>query len=129
MHKRLAEMNCGCCALGAIFVSAVERFNGVRVGVNMDSCRVFGFDDIKRPLRRFFSAEQMKLIEIAFEVGGGYFLHKKFKPAELGLAARNFGFRYDDPEQRMVAIMRNIIRNDGEFKPPLLKKQRIRLNA
>ena len=34
-----------------------------------------------------------------------------------GLAAERFGSSFNDPEDRLVAIMKNIIKHDGLFKP------------
>lgn len=88
---------CEACAKGAIFVAAVLRHNDAIVG----ECAV-GFVGY---LRRWFTAPQLRLIEGAFEDFG------------TTQAASAFYAAHEDPEMRMRAIMRNIIKNNGTFKP------------
>jgi hypothetical protein len=84
-------------------------------------------------LNRFFSNYQLMLIEIAFERGGGAVgnvnftdgLYKnylgQFKPitAEIEAAAQFSEKTNTDQssKDRMIAIMKNIIRNKGRFRP------------
>lgn len=70
---------------------------------------------IKNGLNTFFSREQLILIEQAFEWGDGFF-GKSYRSSNSN-AAILFGKKIDDPEGRLLAIMRNIVRNKGTFKP------------
>lgn len=119
------EKNCEVCALGGAFVSAVKLF---------DKC---SRDDIVREdsrattheyLKRWFSNDQMNLIESAFE--GGPFVGvngdeeaeydedgNEIIPKDIKKAIA-FGERYQDAGERLMGIMRNIVRNKGTFVLP-----------
>jgi hypothetical protein len=116
--------NCQVCAIGSCFLSIVKFKNNVNFeeigGSWSDFVYTKKFRDL---LLSFFSAEQLVLIEIAFEesvrfgaamwdttVRGNmdYYLRVK---------ARKFGEKYPYPDDKLIAIMQNIIDNKGEFKP------------
>lgn len=104
LDDRVNGGRCAACALGAVFACSVERLGGVYDFWNMSSNKMVA------KLEPFFSGDQLRLIECAFE---------KFidNPADPTGAAREFGERYDNPKPRMVAIMENIIANKGTFIP------------
>lgn len=102
------DFKCYVCAIGGLFVSLVAKENACPIRWGPELGRQFGRvptipqfrqDGMRRRLRKYFSREQLGLIEAAFE------------------RSIRFGYKYDDPSDRMIAIMRNIIRNQGEFKP------------
>jgi len=100
---------CEVCGIGAIFVAAVEKFD--RVTCERGSILQFGSDEvIAAKLKGLFSPKQLQLIEAVYE---GY-THKH--PYHLSNKIYAFSYRFPDSENRMVAIMRNIIRNNGVFK-------------
>lgn len=126
--------NCRVCALGAAMVSYVRLYDKVKVGAaevsGTDGYYDYGKDAYKnyegligeRPtetLSKLFSTDQLDLIETAFErmrmgsldSDAGY---EDGSPAE---AALEFGGEYYDPEVRLKAIMKNIIKNEGTFRP------------
>lgn len=103
----LATPTCEVCAKGALFVCAVERMNNLTVGQY-----IIGAD--REYMHKIFTPKQWGLIECAFE--GWSTLHLESKIIDSS-AARDFGDKYVDPADRMLAIMRNIIKNDGTFKP------------
>jgi hypothetical protein len=114
---------CTVCALGAVFVAAVDAHDQLKARevVFHDTFDAFDpnsavlcEDTIFPYLERFFTKEQLGLIEIAFERGSGFYY-----PGELpcGAGAEEFAQEIDDPETRMRLIMQNIIENGGEFKP------------
>lgn len=106
---------CTVCALGGLFACATDRGVGsLRTVLGNNS---FLAAPIRATLGQFFSWEQLGYIEAAFEMRAGWaavegtdpyaLLPRAYEAAEwcTGWAA----------EERMVAIMRNIIRNGGTF--------------
>lgn len=121
---------CQVCALGALFVSYVDQANGVMTNEPLNDLRT-----IYAKLRPYFSDKQLALIETAFETrvmrnrdeldpaktgsflsipdsdtpyGGNYAVAQK---------AARFGMQFEKREDRIRAIMKNIIDNDGKFRP------------
>ncbi len=91
---------CRVCALGALFVGAVDLYNKCQLQ------EFGGYGNIVNKLRDFFSDKQLYLIEGCFE---GHWDEK--------FVCRGFHNKYPEDAQRMKAIMRNIIRNEGNFVP------------
>lgn len=95
--------NCQVCALGALFVAKVIRHNRFTCDGEPDS------HTLREAMAGYFTRQQLFDIETAFEcckMGTGRF------------AAKVFGRRYADDTDRLMAIMRNIIRNKGTFVIP-----------
>ena len=114
-----------------------DHFENLGVSVEESDSR------IKNGFKQIFSKSQLELIEIAFETGDGYncFDHeyvKKHTDGRLYLDyyddgfnednvlskpeikkyyAVQFGKKYESDDDRMIAIMKNIIKNKGEFNP------------
>jgi hypothetical protein len=111
LHQVLDGLSCTVCAIGACFVAAVERADGLAAK---------DFDEEPESMRDYlsswFSMEQLGLIEAAFEKSAGYAENQGCSWHSASLAAR-FGMDYDDPTARMIAIMKNIVDNDGTFCP------------
>lgn len=114
-----SDLQCQVCARGAMFMSAIRKFNkfdfvkdssqddGVRNLLHPDSPKFRKIEDT------IFSREQIGLIESAFEccnMAGS-------TPFEKTKSAIFFGILYNNDSDRMQAIMRNIIKNDGKFVP------------
>lgn len=100
----LRRRKCQVCALGAVFVCAVDKADNLKVSdlfyhANSHSPVLFGQEDCHAYLAKYFDYRDLKLIEGAFE---------------------NWGYDYYsgvcDPTERMVLIMKNIIRNGGKFE-------------
>lgn len=118
-----SQMECTGCALGGMFMCAVETANKIKVkdlidfyhptkeeiqdGDNGPSISEIDGDDAFTYLRRFFTANQLELIESAFERGGG----------AHGDEAASFAADVEEAEDRMRLIMENIIVNKGRFLP------------
>lgn len=106
------EVRCEGCADGALFMAYVMRYNHLNVKTaNTDVSKEY----IKSRMRRLFSKDQLDLIETAYErcvIHGDGNISK-----ELARRTISWGTRYDNREKRLKAIMRNIIRNNGTFKP------------
>lgn len=96
----LKSKPCEVCAIGALFVGQVERFNKLEFTKDLYS------DDLRAELTKAFSMPQLLLIEAAFE---GW-IEGKFDGS-------TFQKKYPDSTKRMDAIMRNIIKNNGTFIP------------
>lgn len=118
------QTNCEACALGACFVSAVKLGNNCKL---TEDAKYDGFEfsppagdwgkdttGMWTVLKRYFTERQLALIEFAFENGEGYYKYRDVANSE---AANDFYYKYEDDEARMLAIMQNIVVNNGTFKP------------
>jgi hypothetical protein len=114
--------NCKVCALGAVFMSKVNKFNRFNVGDSLNS------EDLRANLKGIFSYAQLFLIEAAFEGdgndAGAYYVRGCPEDVSGALtdkdrrAAFEFCRRHEDADTRLKAIMRNIVRNKGTFVLP-----------
>lgn len=128
---------CQCCGLGALMMSCTLFNNKEEVKDYSNHFSQLGqaLRD-KRPLSnkfdKIFSKSQIELIENAFEKGSGFFrgtmniyandefLYTHASKVSERNKAISFGSRGDlefDDKKRLIAIMRNIIKNNGTFKP------------
>lgn len=125
--------SCSCCALGGMFMSCtllnnrttIQQLNvaSYDLGDAIESPETYADDGVfSNGLTTFFSTAQLKLIECAFEGTHGYF-YKPLYPgqqrayAASTTAALTWYDKYPDAKKRLIAIMRNIIDNNGTFKP------------
>lgn len=104
--------NCKVCAIGAVFVCALDRHNELRLrdtnGSTPDD------DNMLRYLARWFDEYQLRLMECAFE-GSDV---SDALPDDDAYAAVEFGEQHEhDADALMRAIMNNVIANKGTFKP------------
>lgn len=108
---------CEVCALGALFVAKIGRLDSFKLhreSVSQIGSTSLHGGTIKDQLNTFFSYEQMTLIECAFEISDH---HARSLLADVVTAATRFGEEYTNDRSRLVAIMENIIQNNGEFCP------------
>jgi hypothetical protein len=119
---------CEGCAIGGMFMCAVQVADQLKIS-NLEGVKEFK-DDVKfedadprfafldsdiqqedafKYLRRFFSSNQLAMIETAFEKDGD--------ACHTGDASANFVKQINDPSERMQLIMQNIIVNKGTFRP------------
>jgi len=109
--------HCDVCAIGACFASLV------RLGDKVDTSYIMGSviengDSIgdtfmKGKLRDVFSTQQLSLIECAFERSAGHGTAN----IEDREKARDWGYEQSSNDtKRLIAIMKNIIKNKGVFK-------------
>lgn len=97
-QKNLTREKCEACAVGSALASLVRlrnKFNEI----------VVDKDDCYSNLHTFFGLDELRLIEATFE---GWFCNS---------AASAFYSRYKTPQNRAIAIFKNIIKNNGTFKP------------
>jgi len=100
------KITCTCCAGGAAFLSSIRLADKAVI----QGGAVETLEEAADQLKRYFSQDQIDLIEEAFEKGGGYCHTDKGD----GVA---FGLDYKDATERALAIFKNIVKNKGEFKP------------
>lgn len=116
---------CQCCALGSLAVSCVLFNNNVTIENAQDQLCNLGdgiFEERKftHGLTKYFSRKQLELIENAFEQGEGYFNEcdiELVNSSENIEKAIKFGENYENVNNRLKAIMKNIIENKGTFIP------------
>lgn len=109
-----APKQCSVCAIGSVFVSAVDRFDELTIG---EASRAFSGGNreaMTNYLGRWFPAKQLALMETVFE---GSDISKSLSVKDLAAAVREHGRLAPlGAERTMEAIMRNIIRNGGALK-------------
>jgi len=123
--------SCNVCALGALFVSMVGIHNEFYLDKGTYSKHsVYEELNVRIVpalpyLAQFFSRAQLRMIEIAFERGRGFFAViaedgdcPPVQALEIDEGdAVLFGAAYQLPDARLKAIFRNIIDNKGMFIP------------
>lgn len=127
--------SCSCCALGSMFMSCTLFNNQTTVqqlnlaagdlGAAIEAPAPYAADGVfSNGLIKFFSTAQLKLIEHAFEGESGYFYEPPYddggqliRRSATTMAALKWRDKYPDAKKRLIAIMQNIIDNNGTFKP------------
>lgn len=117
---------CDVCGIGSCFIATV------RLGDDYETDKIFENNPLftglslssrqMRPyLRKIFTSRQLTLIECAFEQN---YRHRdttdklsSYVFTQDVLEAVRFGLNYKNDEDRLRAIMYNIITNNGTFKP------------
>lgn len=109
--------DCEVCGVGALMLSCT-LFNDKQTMSdiwNEDiSYRINYSEPLSNGLNAYFDRDQLMLIENAFELGSGAFDWQFLDHRNAAIA---FGRKYPQPKDRLIAIMENIIKNKGEFKP------------
>lgn len=125
LQKVLPDINCKVCGLGSLFVSQVRFIDNCKL---TDTDIEYGYLEMEDRLKqtKYFSKEQKVLIEVAFEGGGGYYqdddyadeynVNKYLSKKKINSAIKFYN-TYDGAEERLIAILKNIIKNGGEFVP------------
>lgn len=121
---RKEKATCAVCGIGGCFVSLVNLGNEVKTKDALGWTRITSFDGLnsstmRKQLRKIFTPIQLTLIEAAFEEclmsSNGLDLTEDEK--EHIVQAISFGKKYKTDRGRLIAIMKNIIKNKGDFKP------------
>lgn len=120
------ERLCSMCLLGACLVSKARLFNAVPMfnlcGGSSYSISV-NRDDIDPLLQDVFSPLELSTIESAFERHPmGMWRAQTPSDRDLLRSAAIFGMRYVNDDDRVVAVMENIIANDGVFVVDLVSE-------
>ena len=99
---------CNVCGLGAAFCSMA------RLG---DNATLDDVNSIHEMLEPIFGWEQVVLIESAFE-GDDFSSGQRYTLSEEEMkACQSFFDKRPDDNKRLAAIFRNVIKNEGTFKP------------
>lgn len=98
-----SQPKCMVCARGALLLSMVRKYNSYTLA------------DLRRgnegQLRKLFGNRQIEQMEAAFE---------RWEETNQGYSAKRsqaFGSNYATDKDRLIAILKNIIKNNGTFKP------------
>jgi hypothetical protein len=128
----MMRSQCTVCAKGALLLSRIDKFNHIRwnqiaEGTPYDVNYIVL--DATNPraeklLSDAFSAKELALIEAAFECSKEYIerivpvlLAETIEIREKFADAERFGKSHQDDNDRLYAIMSNIVDNEGDFKP------------
>ncbi len=110
--------SCAVCGVGSLFVSLVKKTNKFNIG-DGETTLLFS-EDIYAKLHAFFTDKQLALIECAFE--GEEIANEwnedgeELSGNELNKCQEFYDQNCDSDYGRLVAIMKNIIKNKGTFK-------------
>jgi hypothetical protein len=100
---------CQACALGGMFVGLTTRIKNLTVKTH-GRLR----SQITAPLEEFFDVDQLKAIEYAYEQGC---VSQGNLDCDYAYKCESYGREYLDSSKRLIAIMQNIINNNGTFTP------------
>jgi hypothetical protein len=110
---------CTGCALGSVLLACVLRTDELTTS-DLFSGGGVNTGNMVEYLEKYFSFKQLALIEKAFEGSGVSGIDDMDEYQSEGLIAAAFGAQFKSPTARVIAIMKNIIANDGMFVPPPL---------
>lgn len=114
LHEILDANQCIVCGIGGVFVSAIRLKNDFEAidpdGISREKMVMY--------LSQWFDPGQMNAIEVAFEARGEY---SGYRTEYWN--AYEFGKQFRSPKDRLIAICKNILANDGKFVPPPYKAQ------
>lgn len=102
--------SCTVCAMGAIFLAHAHLFDQVQLHNKYGNLGA-GDSTIIEALKGYFSEDQLRLIELAFE---GYSVDD-FEDHTMEPYGQKWKDQYDSPRLRVRAIAQNVIRNKGTF--------------
>lgn len=122
LPKLMKGKACKVCALGACMISHVRLFDKFKIpeaGYAGDSIALSD-GDFRDDLVASFGERNLSLIECAFEMDD-YHGDADLDDKEVAVT---WGEQYDKSDDRLRAIMKNIIANNGEFLPESIRKVR-----
>lgn len=108
---------CKVCAKGAIFCSYIGRVNEMSINeleYTMDDANISLEDNFHSKLLEIFEGQQLDLIEVAFEGFSILEIAEDTDKAEEFYLQHNLD---DNSNERLKAICKNIIANNGTFIP------------
>lgn len=111
-------LHCEGCHKAGLFYSAIRLRNKVTVkGYDVKDCSLDYYNDntrIVRSLADIFTRKQLDLMEVAFEYDMNMNCENLVRKNRI--KAADFGRMYENDDDRMIAICKNIIKNEGLFK-------------
>ena len=105
------NIQCTACGLGSMMVAKARLENHATVD-DVATDTISG-EDIEIILMQIFSSDTIRNIEVCFEKGYGFYDEND----DEDQPAIKFGKRFRNPNNRLIAICKNIIKNEGEFIP------------
>lgn len=111
------DLNCDVCLRGALLLAAVFRNNHFTCDeLEWSSGMYSPTNRVDQRLNKHFSRDQIALMEGAFEGSISPSAHKRLRSAKNREAVLDFCLKYNSDHERMVAILKNLIKNKGTFK-------------
>lgn len=114
LHEVVDANRCIVCGIGGVFVSAIRLKNDFGI-IDPDN---ISRENMVLYLGQWFRPEQMDAIEVAFEARGRFDGNRY-----LHFDAFEFGKQFRSAKDRLLAICKNILANDGKFVPPPHKEK------
>ena len=134
-HKSAQEVllnttqTCGVCAKGSLFLSTIRKENELQIcdlsyiDERWNAANKIDFDNSRGRLNKIFKANNLDLIEAAFEKWIWYSKkdkdYRSIKDGNLGYIKNEklskFVKKYRSPKDRLIAIIKNAIKHDGIF--------------
>lgn len=108
---------CGVCAIGSLLIATILRFNVITLR-DLGGVAIKHRKNAMQYLQKFFTPIELGMMEACFENGS----YVEWMDYEEGRIVRNssawseFFRKFNTPDERLRAIMQNILDNDGEFK-------------
>lgn len=113
------RIRCRVCAKGSMFMSYIGRVNDMGFD-KMSSGGTHNLEYHNPPMTKLleiFSKNQLDLMEYAFEGTGDYLWMSSIFTQRNRKQCKSFYKRYENSNERLIAICENIIKNKGTFKP------------
>jgi hypothetical protein len=119
IQSLLPQVSCNACAKGFLLLSTINKRNQVTL---QDMYNAWDESDfIEETISDIFTKNQLDLIETAFEkdvvVDNYYLADDEGNKTKIAEKAIQFGSKYKTDESRLVAILNNMKKNNGTFKP------------
>lgn len=116
------ESNCRVCALGACLLSQIRLYDKINLDLFESECndRYIPLEDIRKifnHLSKIFSKKTICLIEQAFESIGDVCLTDSLSTSDKDIKMAQKYKKYKNDKNRLKAIMKNVIKNKGQFIP------------
>lgn len=104
IKRKMTKKNpCTVCGIGSLFISKVNKFNNF----NIASCEI-SRPQIVKGLEEVFSKKELDYIEAVFEN------HMSISKETAGISDELESI-YPDPNDKLIAMMESIIRNNGVY--------------
>ena len=111
-----SKQYCSVCAKGGLFMSYVGYVDNLKIDDLTYGTRKASLNGNEmRSLSKIFSQKQLSLIETTFE-NSSYNWNVELSDEEREIC-RRFHDKYRHTSERLIKIMKNIIKNNGTFKP------------
>lgn len=119
------SVRCEVCALGSLLVADVIKNNHLTIG----EANTYGFDQINSRLASIFDTKTLMILEYLYEYTNAGVLsdvlddgccYSNIALTDKEIALYNYYSEIlpEDPKDRLLILLQNIVRNDGEFIIP-----------